>query len=145
MLQRVESTTNPDRLSVLVADDNLCDILLLTHGFEAAGIPATIHPAASGGEVLSYLSENAVPDVVVLDFALPDQSGLDLFRSLEHECQCPHVGKVLLSGLLPFTQSQAESDGILCLEKPCLLEEWANVASRIAAAAHPVLPDAIAA
>ncbi|MEZ2147507.1 response regulator transcription factor [Bradyrhizobium sp. DN5] len=79
-------------VKVLIVDDEpsirkLLRMGLVTQGYE-------ILDASNGKIALHLLSHN--PDVILLDFGLPDMEGLDLLRMLR--AQNEHVAIVVLSG-----------------------------------------------
>ena len=69
----------PPELSVLVVDDEPLIRWSLSEALEERGF--TVRVAADGRTALSALSDgSARPDVVLLDYLLPDSNGLSLFE-----------------------------------------------------------------
>ncbi len=81
-------------LRILVAEDELGDILLLQRAFAKTGVNAPIYFARDGREVLQYLQgappfENPVefplPNLLLLDLNLPHVSGFEVLEWLRRE------------------------------------------------------------
>jgi CheY-like chemotaxis protein len=90
------------RLKILVAEDDLGDVMLLRRAFAKAGVRAPIHFARDGQEVLDYLQGNApfqdpirhpLPNLLLLDLKLP---GLDGFEVLEWLREQPGLRRTLV-------------------------------------------------
>jgi CheY-like chemotaxis protein len=78
-------------LKVLVAEDELGDVLLLRRAFAQAGVGAPVYFARDGEEVLAYLQgkppfENPVdyplPTLLLLDLSLPFVTGFEILEWL---------------------------------------------------------------
>lgn len=100
-------------LSILVAEDELGDELLLRHAFEVARVSAPVYFARNGQEVLDYLQgrspfENPVdyplPNLLLLDLGLPRVDG---FKVLEWVRNQPGLKRMLV---VVFTGSNRPSD-----------------------------------
>lgn len=113
--------------TVLMVDDNPTDVLLLRHAIHAAGTGAEFRSVSSGTQAIDYLQTHPTPDLIVLDFVLPGESGLDLLERML-KGTTSRASAVLLSGLLP---AQAEADGncngVSCFEKPASLDRWLDL------------------
>ncbi len=105
---------------VLVVDDDVPVRRMLTRALSAEGFE--VRAAADGGAALA-LAEREIPDVVVLDVAMPGMDGLDVCRRLR--------AKGVSSGILMLTARDAVPDRVAGLEagaddylvKPFALEE----------------------
>ncbi len=117
---------------VLMVDDNPFDVEILKGALAAIGSPARVHSTANGRSALSYLSSGGTPDVVVLDFNLPGETGLVIAKALRANRSSKALPVVLLSGFIsPAQRHQAEEHFALYFEKPLHLEDWLPIASRI--------------
>ncbi len=98
---------------ILLVDDSpdvtrLCAQILSDEGFE-------VDVAHRGRQALSMLKEKDDYDVLIVDFALPDVSGLDLLHSLERD-----IPAVFISGYLTEKEMETISfmEGLTVLKKP---------------------------
>ena len=112
----------PQSQAILLAEDNADDVLLIRLALEKAGSADLLRVVRDGEEVLHYLQgEGAfadriqfpVPDLLLLDLAMPRMSGLDATQHLRQKA--PKV-KVLLLTLHKDRESilrviQAGADG----------------------------------
>ena len=98
---------------ILLVDDSpdvtrLCAQILSDAGFE-------VDVAHQGRQALSMLKERDDYDVLIVDFALPDVSGLDLLHSLERD-----IPAIFISGYLTKKEMNTVSrrEGLAVLTKP---------------------------
>ncbi len=89
-------------LRVLVAEDELGDVLLLKRAFAVAGVGAPVYFARDGQEVVDYLEgkppfENPVqfplPNLLLLDLKLPRINGFDVLAWIRAQ---PSVRRLLV-------------------------------------------------
>lgn len=107
---------------ILLVDDSpdvtrVCAQILSDEGFE-------VDIAHRGRQALSMLKERHNYDVLIVDFALPDISGLDLLHSLERD-----IPAILISGYL----SERELDTISRLEGLAFLRKPFPITALVAA------------
>ena len=76
---------------LLVIDDEPAILHAFRRGFQQADV--TVLTAASAAEGLAMVTQHD-PDVVLLDLALPDLSGLDVFRRIHQ--RNPKIPVILL-------------------------------------------------
>ena len=70
-------------LSVLVVDDDFVDRLAARRALRAGDAGVRVSEAATCAEALAQLAGDAPPDLVLLDFQLPDGDGLQVLRRLK--------------------------------------------------------------
>jgi two-component system, cell cycle response regulator len=81
--------------SVLVIDDSIDIHVLLAARLGGQGID--LHAAMRGDEGLER-AKRLQPDLILLDFELPDATGLDLCRILKEDPETAHVPIIFLTG-----------------------------------------------
>ncbi len=98
---------------ILLVDDSpdvtrICAQILSEEGFE-------VDVAHRGRQALSMLKEKDDYDVLIVDFALPDVSGLDLLHSLERD-----IPAIFISGYLTEKEMNTVSrrESLAVLMKP---------------------------
>jgi len=79
---------------VLVVEDEPAQREVLSYNFEAEGFRVT---QASNGEEALMLVEEAAPDVIVLDWMLPNVSGIEVCRRLKMRPETRSVPIIMLS------------------------------------------------
>jgi DNA-binding response OmpR family regulator len=111
---------------VLLVDDSpdvtrVCAQILSDEGFE-------VDVAYQGRQALSMLKKEGDYDVLVVDFALPDISGLDLLHSLEQD-----IPAILISGYLSESEMETISrlEGLAFLRKPFPITALAAAVKRV--------------
>ncbi|HYQ01843.1 MAG TPA: response regulator [Polyangiaceae bacterium] len=102
---------------LLVVDDSPTVRKLVELTFPGTGWQ--IEFAGTGGEALQ-LAKQAVPDVVLLDFLLPDMRGTDVCERLSRDERTAHVPVVVMSGKGPSISSMFQQFASFsgCIGKP---------------------------
>jgi DNA-binding response OmpR family regulator len=111
---------------VLLVDDSpdvtrVCAQILTDEGFE-------VDVAHRGRQALSMLKEKGDYDVLIVDFALPDISGLDLLHSLEQD-----IPAILISGYLSGNEMETISrlEDLAVLRKPFPITALVGAVKRV--------------
>jgi DNA-binding response OmpR family regulator len=81
---------------ILVIDDDPMTCQLLTLQLEMQGYACA--SASDADQVLAVIAD-ASPTLVLLDFHLGDQGGLDLLRTIRSQAEYRHLPVVVMSGL----------------------------------------------
>lgn len=109
------SQSEPERFQhLLVVDDNPGDRRLIEEAFTDTSFDPTIHSATTGEDALEFLRrqgedpESPRPDVVLLDWSLPDMSGEEVLEKLSVDQQELQV--ILMSGSEPQMEEITSSD-----------------------------------
>jgi CheY-like chemotaxis protein len=82
--------------TVLVVDDDPDTMTYLTTVLEDNGF-ATVS-AKNGAEALQMIGE-APPDLVTLDIAMPEKSGVAVYRALKESEQLKHIPVIITTGI----------------------------------------------
>ena len=113
------------RMLIVEDEPDICDCLQLyftSHGF-------SVETSFSGEQALDHLTEQAQPEVVLLDIVLPGISGLEVLRRLKD--LYPEARVIMVSSLNdPDVQAEARTCGATgYVTKPFDLSEhtWSNV------------------
>lgn len=105
---------------VLVVDDDpdlltLIGIQLRQHGHK-------VITAAAGQEALDIVAENGLPEVAVLDVAMPEMNGLELLERLRACDGGAKLPAIFLSArVAPADIAAGEARGVLYLTKPFVM------------------------
>lgn len=83
-----------DQPRVLLVEDDPAQLEILTYNLEADGF--TVSRAEDGDEAL-MLAEEAVPDVILLDWMLPNVSGIEVCRQLKTRPDTRGVPIIMIS------------------------------------------------
>jgi signal transduction histidine kinase/DNA-binding response OmpR family regulator len=123
---------------VLVVDDNRLVRELFVASLTARG--ALCRAAGSGAEALVCVGQE-VPDVVVLDLALPDGDGTDFVRGLRAQAaQLRIIGVSAHAAAADRTRALAAGMNDFIVKPMPLDDLWAAVAGHVVAAAGPSVP-----
>lgn len=126
---------------VLVIDDSLTVRKLVEMALAPTGY--SLDFASSGGAGLERARSGA-PDVILLDFVLPDMRGADVCRELEHDPQLAAIPVLLMSGRPDTVRAKLAGHPSVVgfVAKPFSAEE---IAAHIAAVLRRVTPSSISA
>ena len=101
---------NPDRLQLLLIEDNAGDVRLIREAFRVSGQNVDIAVARDGIEALDYLrntgscASTVRPDLILLDLNLPRKSGREVLREVKADSGLSDIPVVVL------TTSAADED-----------------------------------
>lgn len=103
--------------SILLVEDNLTDVKLVSQLLTEAGYGVRIAP--NGSAALQTVAEQ-LPDLILLDINLPDTSGYEVCRQIHSSSAWGHIPIIFLSVLdQTFDKMQAfEAGGIDYITKP---------------------------
>ncbi|MEW5833980.1 MAG: response regulator [Pseudomonadota bacterium] len=97
-------------LSILVAEDDADDRVLLSDAFAESGVEVSIEFVADGVELMARLAERdlaadeVLPDLVLLDLNMPRMDGREALRAIRDSERLRHLPAIIL------TTSKAELD-----------------------------------
>ena len=84
------------RNTILIVDD---DSTLLEMGEELLGALYRVRPAKSGEEALRMLAGGFIPDIILLDIAMPRMNGYETFEKIKQVPELQGVPVIFLTGL----------------------------------------------
>jgi CheY-like chemotaxis protein len=93
---------------ILLVEDNEDDVLMIRKAFDKGQIDNPLFVVSDGGQALAYLAGTAafadrrtypLPDVILLDLALPGMDGFAVLRWVRAQPQLADVPVVVLTGL----------------------------------------------
>ena len=89
--------------TILLVEDNIDDQSVILNMLEKNNVTNEVIVAADGETALSKLSgesgEGLVPDLIILDIALPGMDGLDVLKSIRSHAITLFVPVVVVSGV----------------------------------------------
>jgi len=85
---------------ILIVDDNPDNVVILARMLDSLPQKPHISKAYSGREALALLHDQ-LPDVIILDFALPDMDGFTLVDYMRAETNLSHIPILLVSAHRP--------------------------------------------
>ena len=97
----------PNRLKMLVAEDEETDVFLLRRAFERAGVAVNPMFVRDGQETLDYLeglgefsdrSKFPLPAIIVLDIKMPRMNGFDVLSWLKSNREHHSTPVIMFSG-----------------------------------------------
>jgi DNA-binding response OmpR family regulator len=118
-------------LKILAVDDSVDITDALEMSFEMIGYDFTT--SNSGKEAVSLIMKNAY-DVILLDFAMPGFSGLDVIRELESMTNVPDLNIIMFtaSAIEPSEINQLNEKGIKgIIRKPIHVNELEKEINKI--------------
>lgn len=112
----------PAKHSLLLIEDSSDDADLCLRAIAVCGVPCEVHVISHGDEALGMLlsPKGPLPDLVVLDYHLPDKNGFEVLRELRKNPRTRTLPIVILSSLATKKQlSDCLHEGAnSCVEKP---------------------------
>jgi CheY-like chemotaxis protein len=97
----------PEPATILVAEDDENDIVILSYAFKQAGLPHTLERVADGEAAIHYLKGEGtyanrakfpLPDLFLLDLKMPKVSGFEVLAWLQTQPALDDIPVVVLSG-----------------------------------------------
>lgn len=130
----------PEKLSVLLVEDNEDDVLIAQRAFKEFKVISEVHVARDGQEALDMLyaagrhsgSRPLSPSIVLLDITLPLMDGIAVLKKLKADQNLRKIPVVMLttsSRHEDITRSY-ESGAASYITKPASLEEFLDLARK---------------
>jgi CheY-like chemotaxis protein len=90
----------PERLRLLLAEDDEVDVMNIQRALEKLGLPYPLHVARDGQEALDELRSGRVPRerlLVILDLYMPRLGGLETLQAIRNDPELTSLPVVLLT------------------------------------------------
>ena len=90
-------------LKILLAEDNLADILLVRKALEEYQVPHDLHVVRDGEEALTFIRSMGgpggipCPDIVLLDVNLPKVEGAEILSEFRKHPQCAETPVIVIT------------------------------------------------
>lgn len=121
-------------LNLLLAEDNLPDVLLVREAIKNEKLPLEIYTAPDGEKAIDFFVKadsdpNApCPHVLLLDLNLPKVDGFEVLRRIRASNRCRDIPVlVVTSSDSPDDRRQAASLGAGYFRKPITYDEFAKI------------------
>jgi len=121
----------PERLNLLLAEDNLPDAILVREAIRLENLPIELHVASDGQRAIDFIaraeedSDAPCPHFLMLDINLPKADGFEVLRRLRHSKRCSKVPVLMISSSdSPADRSQAAELGAGYFRKPPSYEQY---------------------
>lgn len=126
--------------TILLADDNSNDLLLMDVAFQKAGLEKQVHVVRDGKEVQDYLQgagrfqdrdRYPLPSLVLLDLRLPRVDGLEVLRWIRENIHFQDLPVIMLTGAREERQQvKAYALGASeCFPKPLIFGDLVSLVS----------------
>jgi two-component system, response regulator len=113
---------------LFLVEDSADDAVLSKRAISKSGVHCDVNHVSHGGEALAMLlaPDGPIPDLIVLDFHLPQYNGLEILRALRASARTRHVPIVMLSALESDEEiHQCLAEGAnSCVQKPVESESY---------------------
>lgn len=101
---------DPKSITILLADDDADDRLLVREAFEESHLLNTLETVEDGEELMNYLNQKGVyagkplPNLILLDLNMPRKNGMEALEEIKADMNLRRIPIVIL------TTSKAEED-----------------------------------
>ncbi len=130
----------PERLrQILVIDDDPDDLMLFQESLKETPLNFCMTSFHTGHEAIAHLQllatsqSESLPDLIFLDFQLPEENGLDIIRTIRANKALRIIPIIILSGTEdPMIIGDCYAAGAnCCVPKPSTLKEATSLAQAI--------------
>lgn len=143
-MQLLDGSPGPTSGNLLLVEDDADDRLLFCYAIDKAGLKVHVAQVAHGQEAVDYLEGAGVfadrerfplPDVIVLDLAMPVMNGLELLHWLRNSPRWRDLPVLVVTGGSdPSWETAARALGVAkVLEKSVRIEDLTLLLQEIAA------------
>jgi two-component system, chemotaxis family, response regulator Rcp1 len=121
----------PQRLNLLLAEDNLPDTVLIREVIRTEGLPIDLHIASDGQTAIDFIEaaegdpSAPCPDFLLLDLNLPKRDGFEVLKRLRDSEKCKSIPVVIItSSDSPGDRQHAAELGASYFRKPPNYEDF---------------------
>jgi CheY-like chemotaxis protein len=126
--------TWPQKLNLLLAEDNLPDALLVREAIRQENLPVEVFVASDGERAIDFLekseedSEAPSPHLVILDLNLPKIDGFEVLRRIRASEKHRHIPVIIMtSSDSPADRSEGAQLGAAYFRKPPNYREFLKI------------------
>ncbi len=122
-------------LTIVLAEDDIDDQELLTEAFNEIDPSIRLYAFSTGKKFLSFLDElpdQQIPDLVILDYNIPELNGAEILRRLESNDRYRKIVKLVWS----TSNSPLYQDSCLSLGARAYLVKPSNISALFEMARH---------
>lgn len=120
-----------DKLAALVVEDNDDAAHIFGQALRAAGFEVEV--ANTGQKALTMLSSTA-PDLVLLDIALPDVSGIDVLKNIRSDSRLSKT-RIIMATAFPRLAQKLSDGADMVLLKPIPYTKLRDLSRKLVASA----------
>jgi CheY-like chemotaxis protein len=124
----------PQRLILLLAEDNVPDALLVREAIKTENLPIETYIAVDGEQAVDFIAnagndpDAPCPHFLLLDLNLPKIDGFEVLRTLRASDKCKNIPVlVVTSSDSPADRDQAAEFGARYFRKPVTYEEFLRI------------------
>ena len=131
-----------EKQTILLADDNEDDLMLMRFAYKKAGIHPTLHEVHDGEEAIAYLKgegiyadrdKYALPSVMLLDLKMPKINGFEVLEWVRTQPHIRRISIMILTSSMRIEDVERAFDlgANSFLVKPGTLEELTTMIQRL--------------
>lgn len=105
---------------ILIVEDDAANATALREVLEEEGYPVT--RARDGHDALRMLAQGSVPELIIVDFMMPNLDGAEFVRLVRTDARWSTVPLLMLTGNGPDARLSPGTSDVQCLSKPVDLD-----------------------
>jgi two-component system response regulator VicR len=118
--------------TIMVVDDNADVITSIKYGLEGITDEFQVIGADSGKQCLSFLLQNKIPDLILLDIMMPEMNGWETFNKLKENKTWKKIPVVFLTARIDnIAKNAGRFLGEDYIEKPFEIQDVKNRISKV--------------
>lgn len=125
----------PQKLKVMIVEDNEDERLFMIEGFTSEGHYDVIAAVRNGDEMLETLNKRSagIPQLVISDLNMPGKNGYDVIADVKSNDEFSHIPVVILTTApyVPFAEKCKKLGACAYFTKPDTFLEYRDFAGKI--------------
>ncbi len=107
-------------ITIVVADDSHDSCVLIREALLAEKLADRVQCVANGEELMNYLEDSPVPDLIILDLEMPHKDGRQALKEMRCDEKLENIPVAILSGSVKEEDKQLVNEpGVVAyIEKP---------------------------